>query len=37
MVGTESPQPIHFNFNGRHLAIRNWKAHSEGISTVVFE
>jgi pimeloyl-ACP methyl ester carboxylesterase len=36
-IETEPRAPIVFNFNGRTMAIPNWKADSEGVSTAVFE
>lgn len=37
LVGTESRQSIEFVFNGRKMAVPNWKAASEGLSIAVFE
>ncbi|MDP8225083.1 MAG: hypothetical protein P9L99_17110 [Candidatus Lernaella stagnicola] len=36
-VGTQTRRSVVFEFDGRRLAVPNWKALSEGVSTVVFE
>jgi len=37
LIPTDAPQPIKFDFDGRTMAVWNWKAQTEGISTAVFE
>jgi len=37
LIGTQEKQPISFEFNGREMAIPNWKSRSEGLSIAVFE
>ena len=36
-VETDPARPIPFEFNGRTLAVRNWKSETEGIPIAVFE
>ncbi len=37
LVHTESPRAIPIAFNGRTMAVRNWKSETEGIAIAVFE
>jgi hypothetical protein len=37
IVDTDPPRAIPFTFNGRTMAIRNWKSKTEGLSIPVFD
>jgi len=37
LIGTETYDPIVFEFNGRTIAVPNWKSRTEGVSIAVFE